>query len=245
MKASGLSMIVSKNQGNLSSMRNKERAARIVALRNSRGLGQDELAALLNVSRGAVGNWELGGGVKAENLEKLATEFGVTVDWIVKGVGQGLVTIETQPIEDMRQRMSTNMTNPVVSGNEYGKMPVYASAEAGRGALIMHPDPIDFVMRPENLTHVRDAYAIEVTGDSMKPAFKHGDRATVNPLVMPAFEDDCILYTNNHGEERIMIKQFLRATETEWIVQQHNPPLEIRLPKSEWRVAKVAGKLAR
>jgi hypothetical protein len=43
---------------------------------------QDELAALLGVKRGAVGNWELNKGIKFENLSAIARLSGVPMEWI-------------------------------------------------------------------------------------------------------------------------------------------------------------------
>lgn len=48
---------------------------------------QEEFAALLGVSRGAVGNWELNQGIKRENLTLVAQKTGTSVDWLSTGVG--------------------------------------------------------------------------------------------------------------------------------------------------------------
>lgn len=70
---------------------------RIRQLRNeSLGLSQEAFAALLGVTRGAVGNWELGKGIKFENLTKIAMILDQPVEWIATGRGDG-------PIGDFRQ----------------------------------------------------------------------------------------------------------------------------------------------
>lgn len=68
----------------------KTRADRIRYLRTEilGNLSQVELSLKLGLSRGAIGNWELGGGVKAQNLAKLAAAAGTTVDWIERNVGE-------------------------------------------------------------------------------------------------------------------------------------------------------------
>jgi transcriptional regulator with XRE-family HTH domain len=61
---------------------------RIRKLRLSRGAQtQAEFAALLGVTRGAVGNWELGKGVKRENLMLIAEKTGAPIDWLLTGKG--------------------------------------------------------------------------------------------------------------------------------------------------------------
>lgn len=50
---------------------------------------QKEFAeAIGGVSRGAVGNWELGKGVKAANLIRIADRFGISFQWLVTGYGE-------------------------------------------------------------------------------------------------------------------------------------------------------------
>lgn len=49
---------------------------------------QAEFATKLGVSRGAVGNWELGKGIKRENIERISRAYGVSVDWLNRGAGR-------------------------------------------------------------------------------------------------------------------------------------------------------------
>jgi len=126
------------------------------------------------------------------------------------------------------------------------KMPVYASVEGGAGIIYIDPVPIDWVPRPANLTHVRKAFAVVVTGDSMVPVYKPGDRAMVNPHGAPQFGEDCIVYSNNEetGDQRAMIKEYVRQTDTEWVLKQYNPEKELRLQKAEWHtILRVVGRL--
>jgi SOS-response transcriptional repressor LexA len=128
------------------------------------------------------------------------------------------------------------------------KMPVYSSAEGGQGVLVIDTDPIDWVERPHTLAHVRRAFAIVVSGDSMVPAYKPNDRAWVNPQRRPIAGQDCVVYQNNEtlGEERLLIKEFVRETEADFVVKQHNPPKELKLSKRDWhRIYLVTGRFNR
>jgi transcriptional regulator with XRE-family HTH domain len=61
---------------------------RIKLLRESApGRTQADFARLLGVSRGAVGNWELGRGIKRENLVLVSQKTGAPVDWLMGNNG--------------------------------------------------------------------------------------------------------------------------------------------------------------
>lgn len=67
----------------------KTMADRIKHVRNTvLLLSQEELADQLGVSRGSVGNWELGGGIARKNLSALAVLAGCSMEWIESGRGQ-------------------------------------------------------------------------------------------------------------------------------------------------------------
>jgi DNA-binding transcriptional regulator YiaG len=62
---------------------------RIKLLRESvPGRTQAEFARLLSVSRGAVGNWELGQGIKRENLVLVSQKTGASLDWLMGNNGE-------------------------------------------------------------------------------------------------------------------------------------------------------------
>jgi transcriptional regulator with XRE-family HTH domain len=52
---------------------------------------QKEFAAALGVTRGAVGNWELGRGVSRDSLQLIEDRFGVSHEWLTTGAGTPLV----------------------------------------------------------------------------------------------------------------------------------------------------------
>ena len=66
---------------------------RIRELRRTAKLTQEQLAERMSlesnekITRGAVGNWELGGGISTENLLALARIFNARVEWITQGGG--------------------------------------------------------------------------------------------------------------------------------------------------------------
>lgn len=48
---------------------------------------QADFAERLGVTRGAVGNWEVGKGVKRANLERIAGTFHISLSWLTAGLG--------------------------------------------------------------------------------------------------------------------------------------------------------------
>lgn len=74
--------------------KNLARARRIKAIRRHFGnLNQADFAKAIGrdsdgeaITRGAVGNWELGGGIKLKSMAAIAARWAVSVDWIATGV---------------------------------------------------------------------------------------------------------------------------------------------------------------
>lgn len=64
-------------------------ATRIRTARRRAGLSQQKLARLLNVSRGAVANWEsaVASSPSTSNLQRLALITGVAIEWLATGQG--------------------------------------------------------------------------------------------------------------------------------------------------------------
>ena len=128
-------------------------------------------------------------------------------------------------------------------------LPVFASAQGGDdGSVIIGNEPIDWITRPEPLLTVADAYAVYITGDSMAPAFDHGDTALVHPHLPVGRGDDVIFQTDNRpGEDRkALIKRLVTTSQQIWTVEQFNPRREFTLTRSSWPKAHfIVGKFAR
>jgi phage repressor protein C with HTH and peptisase S24 domain len=119
-------------------------------------------------------------------------------------------------------------------------LPVFGTAQGGRGALIVTDRAVDWVVRPAPLLRVRDGYGMIVTGDSMDPAAKSGSTALVNPHLPPRPGDVCIFRSHaDDGEVNVCIKELVRWTDDLWHVKQYNPPKTYTLKRSEWQVCHV------
>jgi hypothetical protein len=111
-------------------------------------------------------------------------------------------------------------------------LPVYGTAAGsdGDGAFILHMgDVVDFVRRPPTLEGNRGAYGLYVEGESMVPAFPHGELLIVDPA-RPARPGDrvvMVVQQGPHEEPMAYVKELVRKSSSIVIVKQFNPPIEL------------------
>lgn len=116
-------------------------------------------------------------------------------------------------------------------------LPVFGTAQGGRGALIVTDRAVDWVARPTVLLRVQDGYGMIVTGDSMSPEHKSGSIALVNPHLPPRVGDSCVFRSHaDDGTVHAIIKELRGETADAWKVRQHNPKKDYSIKKSEWQV---------
>lgn len=128
--------------------------------------------------------------------------------------------------------------------------PIHASAEGGKGEIIMTTEAVDYVPTPAPLLHVREAYGLLVVGTSMQPEYRPGDTALVHPHLPVIGGEVYIFYAEREGAARATIKELRRASSETWYVRQHNPPEgsphDFTLSRREWQWAhRVIGKYSR
>src|SRR5438552_9579186 len=174
--------------------------------REKRGWSQKDLADRAGVSQVAIVKIESGATVHSKFLPKIAQILGLDLADL-----------------DHTLRGGALPGAPFVS-EVRPDFPVYASAEGGPGEIIRSSEPIDFIPRPSHLVHVKDAYGLLVTGNSMAPEYKNGEMAIVEPS-LPVMPDEVhIFYAEKDGEARATIQHLRRVTADRWLVRQHNPP---------------------
>lgn len=134
--------------------------------------------------------------------------------------------------------------NPLFDDREL--LALYSGAEGGDGFVIVGVDPLEYIARPRPLVGINDAYAIVISNESMSPAFEPGDKAYVNPR-MPLKEGKNFIFyfsATDEGDRKAMIKRLVHWTDSEWTVEQYNPPKRFKLPRSSWVQAhRVIGKM--
>jgi transcriptional regulator with XRE-family HTH domain len=197
-----------------------------------------DIARRLKITESAVSQWfAKDTGPKSVRLSELASFLGTTVD--------SLITDHDGPLGG-----PPSAAKPPPMGLNAGRpdLAVYASAAGGpEGAWVLSGDAIAWIHRDQRLVGVRDAFACYVVGESMFPAYEHGNLLLVNPAVPPNAGDDCLLIQEAaDGARYALIKRLVRFNSTSWTVKQWNPDKTFSLPRKDWqRALLVIGKYNR
>jgi transcriptional regulator with XRE-family HTH domain len=189
---------------------------------------QDDLAREARVSQTTVDNVEHGRTRRSKFLPRIANALGIPLSEIDPEAGQAPTLIPAGELVGL------------------DRIPVFGTAEGGEGAIVLSSDAVDTVKTPAPLSTVKGGYGVIITGESMVPAFWPGDIALVHPHMPPRVESDVILFAEQHGDVRAMIKNLVRETPRAWKLRQWNPAAEFEVGKHEWgRCHVVVGKYSR
>ena len=121
--------------------------------------------------------------------------------------------------------------SPIVTGGNM--IPVYGSAVGGiDGEFQLNGSMLYEVLAPPSLSPVSGAYAVQVSGDSMEPRYFDGEVVYVDPTRRVKRGDFVIAQIIvDESETRLAyIKRFVRHNAEELVLEQYNPPKELRFP---------------
>lgn len=233
-------------------MQNDSLGSRIKAVRKRLRLSQEKFAEAIGkqsgekITRGAVGNWELGGGVERKNLRAIADLGGVTLDELE---GRALDTNLREPAttrDDNRSPIGhkkiVNRSGEPFAGNArisgpvsgFGRIPVRGQGMGGKEGTLVFPagdQNMGDVLAPPVLANVDGAYAAYVVGDSMLDRYRHGELVYVHPYLPVRKGDDVIVqYQGDDGERYGLIKRFISRDATWLKLEQLKPKKVIKLP---------------
>ncbi len=202
---------------------------RIKRVREDAEMSQERFAAKLgSASRGAVGNWERGLGIKRENLQTIAERFGVSFEWLGTGKGEPYPAPEPQTRETPNALVGDKLTER----GEY--IPLYGHAVGGvDGEFILNGNKLDEILAPPGLSPAHGAYAVTCAGESMEPRYYDGETVFVDPERRARRGDFVVAQIENPKEGMpplAYIKRFVRHNDNELILEQFNPPKELRFP---------------
>jgi len=103
--------------------------------------------------------------------------------------------------------------------------PVYTAAEGGPGENHPLADPVDWVPRPEPVARVKDAYGLNIVGESMAPGIRAWRCRFGESGAAADRQHHLIFYAELHRRAaRATIKRLRRASTESWLVRQWNPP---------------------
>lgn len=207
--------------------------------RQRRGYSQRRVAEGIGVSTAAVGQWEIGANLpKTENLIKLA-QF-LKVDGQALSQGRLVFAEDDMPSE---AGVVTDWVPPPTGPHDIERLGTSLGGEGdGGGHFKFNGEVLGYVQRPPGITHLRKVFAIDILGDSMVPRFKPGEMVYCGGRD-PIPGDDVVveLFPEVEGDTGCAyIKNLVRRTPKEIIVEQYNPPKQVVFDryavKHIWRV---------
>lgn len=233
-----------------------EPGKRIRIERDKRGWSQADLARRAGVSQVAIKKIEAGQTRKSKFLPNIAqvldvplSELDASIMSDSKNTPHNLRLEHTEslvarpkngtyiPAQEKRPPDSFPATDLV---GEARDLPVYGTAQAGKGAMALSNNPVDWTNRPTSLLKVSDAYGIIVEGDSMAPAIKAGFILCIHPHKKARTGNYCIFRSENvDGSFLLCVKEYVKETQDHWHVLQYSPKKSFTLKKSEWQSCHV------
>lgn len=178
-----------------------------------------------------------------------ARQAGASVEWLLYGTGPKPRRMAAGVMQDTAFHLQEPIPTSKMSQEKAGAadIPVWASAEGGMdGAIILTPDPVDYIRRSERMALVRNPFAFNVIGGSMSPAIEHGDQVVINPALHPRPGNDCLFVQEREdGSMLAMVKRLLKVTVDNWNVRQFSPIEDLKLPRKIWAKAFVIDEIRR
>lgn len=204
--------------------------------RQQRSLVQRQIAAQMGVTVTAVGQWEIGANLpKTENLIKLA-KF-LRIDGAALSRGEIVYTDDEAPGD---AGIVTDMMAPPSGPRDVEHLGTAVGGDDGD--FTFNGEVMGYVQRPVGIAHLRKVFAIDVLSDSMYPRFKPGEMVYCGGRD-PVPGDDVVIEMLPEGESPVgkaFIKNLVKRTVSELIVEQYNPRKEITFNRYEikrvWRV---------
>lgn len=209
-------------------------AGRVKDLRERAGLTMDQMAR-------AMGYKTASGVQRYENPNALKRGY-LKRDLVAKLeralLGKGKPPIQRAEIWELAGPEFTfsQMTQPnAIIGDritDSGRLiPVYGSAVAGvDGEFEMNGAILYEVMSPPRLNTVSEAYAVQVSGESMEPRYFDGEIVYIDPKRRVTKGNFVVAQVQLEEEGPILafIKRFVRHNAEELVLEQYNPPKELR-----------------
>ncbi|AYD02222.1 putative phage repressor [Neorhizobium sp. NCHU2750] len=177
------------------------------------------------------------------HAERYARFFKVSIDWLLagRGPGPGETEAKSTSAPPVAKEPSATLDKLEPSNAKVGEklvgygqtIPVYGQAVGGiDGEFIMNGNILFEVLAPPVLSHVSGAYGAQVSGESMSPRYEDGEICFVDPTRRVRKGDYVIaqIQTEEHGQPWAYVKKFVRHNAVELVLEQFNPPKELRFP---------------
>lgn len=192
-----------------------------------------------------------GGMPSAARVSKMAEALDVSADWLFGtadhirpvqsevGISDNLITLDAKDHERMRRTLQDAEPGiPLVGTGDCADLSV--CDESGNMVEVERSSfdedyHVRMITRPPALRGARDLYAVYFHGESMQPRFEPGEVGIVDPR-RPAGPGDYVLVQLNAGDSddvvSVLVKRLVRQNASELVLEQFNPPLVFKVPKS-------------
>lgn len=129
-------------------------------------------------------------------------------------------SILNQPqVDDTRDLSRVNSDNIIHFENS--DIPFYGYVHGSSEAVMLNVDSeVKRVPRHPDQSGFKDSFAMRVTGDSMDPRYRDGERVYAVRNLLPAKNQDCIIEMHNNDG---FLKTYEKKTDKEIICRQLNP----------------------
>ena len=208
--------------------------SRIKECREKLGITQEELATLLGVSKGAIGNYEAGIGYpKVENMTKLFTILKTDANFLFQDevstkIKEMLTSQEREHIHKYRQlddygkeavdsilnveykRCTSHVVEEQSDEQEIEIKHSYYKVSAGTGFTLGNDDEWETISIPDTNEARKADFALTIQGNSMEPVYYDGDivlvkeQPTIDVGQVGIFTVDGEGYIKKYGGDRLV-----------------------------------------
>lgn len=189
----------------------------LAKLRTARGLTQRAVAQALGLSPGNYNEIESGKrNLPAHHIAKLAELFTVAPRTVIEASGSARL-----------EKLLGALATTAATGAD--TLPVYNAAQAtAKGLINLNSAANDSLPRPAFMRGIRQAFALEITGEEMIPRYEPGERVLVSADTAPRKGTDCVA-KNSAGHA--FVRRYLGTKDGHVLLQQFNPSLTLKIPE--------------
>lgn len=214
-----------------------EKARRLEQARNAKYKSKADAARALAMSESTYRAHENGQNeFHLEEAKVYGKKFGVNPLWLIAEIEVASPDGEELMLPSSVTREPANATVLGLVPRSPVKIPLYGTAVGGEdGEFVLNGNLLDHVFAPPSLSGIQKAYAVQVSGDSMSPRYEDGDSVSVNPERRVKKGDYVIaqIHVEEHDAPLAYVKKLVRWTDKELILEQFNPPKELRFDGSQ------------
>jgi phage repressor protein C with HTH and peptisase S24 domain len=212
----------------------------IRVLREKNGLTQQQVADAIGTTQPQIKRLESGERKLTKQwAERLSRPLRTSPEILLFGDPEKITTVNDNILPSITDN-NLDLPNAKIRGKVEGlgrKIPVYGQAVGGiDGEFLMNGNILYEVMAPPVISHINNAYAVAVSGDSMAPRYEDGEICFVDPERRVRKGDYVIAQIRNEKEDEgaplAFVKKFVKHNSIELVLEQFNPPKELRFPAS-------------